>query len=390
LKHPIIRVVSDRRFVRGTPAKILLILVIVNAIVFWRQAALERKRRENLLTNVETEPSPVGARFDRSVGEKLEKFIPAIPDARRQNLVLLVGMSQMYAINQYHSGDRVIAEVMDDELSPQGTRVFGLAAPNLSNEEALFLLVAMSSDSATRPNVFLFGACFDKMRNMDLREGYQRVLRNNSAVQHDIAELSSRYADRFPLAAAKLKSTLTSATTAANLAVDSTFEMRLRDRVSRAVPLVKARRDINSFILYDVLYTARNKLFHITTTTKRPMLPDRYETNKQFLMMMIEEAKRRNIKFATYIVPLNPQSANPYVPEEYAQFKVWAEQTAKTYGVPFSNLENAVPAEDWGLTVGGPDFKHFKGAGHVRTAEAIIDHFRSVLTGTRESSVASK
>ncbi|HVD60674.1 MAG TPA: hypothetical protein VNC11_07370, partial [Gemmatimonadaceae bacterium] len=114
MKHPIIRVVTDRRFVRGTPAKILLILLIVNAIVFWRQAALERKRRENLLTNVETEPSPVGARFDRSVGEKLEKFIPAIPDARKQNLVLLVGMSQMYAINQYHSGDRVIAEVMDD------------------------------------------------------------------------------------------------------------------------------------------------------------------------------------------------------------------------------------------------------------------------------------
>jgi hypothetical protein len=42
LKHPIIRVVTDRRFVRGTPAKILLILLIVNAIVFWRQAALER------------------------------------------------------------------------------------------------------------------------------------------------------------------------------------------------------------------------------------------------------------------------------------------------------------------------------------------------------------
>ena len=67
-----------------------------------------------------------------------------------------------------------------------------------------------------------------------------------------------------------------------------------------------------------------------------------------------------------------PQDENPYLADEYADFKRWLAEFAAARGVPFANLEDAVPAGDWGETEDGPDFKHFKGAGHRLTVEAIL------------------
>ena len=52
---------------------------------------------------------------------------------------------------------------------------------------------------------------------------------------------------------------------------------------------------------------------------------------------------------------------------------------ASTRSLPFANLENEVPADDWGLLDGGPDFKHFKEAGHRITAAAVLRSFDSVI-----------
>src|SRR5204863_873734 len=117
------------------------LLLIANFLVAARKAALERAQKENLLV------APVVAqagrhrepRFDESVGNELWRYWAAIPDATVQPLVVLSGMSQMYAINDPEPGDQTIAEWMDDRLAASGVRVFGLAAPNLDNEEALFL-----------------------------------------------------------------------------------------------------------------------------------------------------------------------------------------------------------------------------------------------------------
>jgi hypothetical protein len=96
------------------------------------------------------------------------------------------------------------------------------------------------------------------------------------------------------------------------------------------------------------------------------------------------------VRFITYINPLNPQADNPYVPAEYAAFKIWAKQTADSLGVPFANLENEVPKDDWGLFLGGPDFKHFKGAGHRKTAEAVVREFGDILAPSPSRSGASQ
>jgi hypothetical protein len=68
-------------------------------------------------------------------------------------MFLLCGMSQMYVINEFKSGDKTISELMDDKAAPKGVRVFGLAAPNLCNEEAMLLLLSTLSSPHTKPSV---------------------------------------------------------------------------------------------------------------------------------------------------------------------------------------------------------------------------------------------
>ena len=157
--------------------------------------------------------------------------------------------------------------------------------------------------------------------------------------------------------------------------------------MATGVPVVRARKELNNVLTQTVLYGARNKILGIRNTTKRPIIRGRFDLNAQLLLVLADIAERRGVRLVLYINPLNPQSENPYVPEEYEAFKVWVKQMADSARIPFANFENAVPREDWGLFLGGPDFKHFKGAGHRKTAEAVVREFGDLLTGRRSLAV---
>jgi hypothetical protein len=348
----------------------------------WHADLLEERRKNLLLADVSATGGAgtnAAARFDVSVGEDLERFWRDIPDARRQPLVILCGMSQMYAINDRKRGDQTIVEWLDDALAPKGVRVFGLAAPNLSNEEALLLLLATVSRSETLPRAFTFGVCFDKFRNIDLRDGYQRFLRARPDLQEAWSSLAHRYAGRYPRAADKMLASWKAASTgAAGASLRPTSETRIRDAAARVFPVVDARIELNGF-LQNEAYRLRNRVFRIKPTSKRPMLESRYRLNQEFLELMIDLAHERGVALPMYVVPLNPRAENPYVPEEYARSVAWLEALSRSAGVPFANLENAVPPEDWGEFMGGPDFKHFRGEGHRITAASVLNAFEPVF-----------
>src|SRR5437870_4716363 len=132
----------DRRLRSGALPWTLAFLAAVNVAVWQRHNQLEAERRANLLIDA----PKASARYDSSVGEDLPTYFAKIPDGRAKPLVILTGMSQMYAINDPQPGDQTIAEWLDDSLAAEGVRVFGLAAPNLANEEAvLYLLAAITA-----------------------------------------------------------------------------------------------------------------------------------------------------------------------------------------------------------------------------------------------------
>ena len=372
------RVVSDRRFWRGPAPYTLLLLGAFNLGVWRLQARLAEERRIALAAGdqgaVQTNP-----RFDTSYGEALLSTWDSIPDATKQTLVVVSGMSQMFSISEREPGDLSISELMDDGLAPKRVRVYGLAAGNLCNEEAFFLLQSLLEKPQTTPKVFIFGACFDKMRNLDLRPGYQQFLWAKPGLQESWKRTAEAYRQQYPLAAEKMLKSLEDLR--ASKSSNDAFEDKLRDRLADWVPLVASRKELNARA-QRFLYDVRNKLFGIKTSSKRPLVKARYELNQEFLEMMIDVCSKAGVQFITYVVPLNPLAESPYVPEEYTEFKDWLSRLAETRRVPFANLENLVPSQDWGLWLGGPDFKHFKGAGHRRTAAKLLHEFGPSLTAS--------
>jgi len=114
----------------------------------------------------------------------------------------------MYAINEFKSGDETISELMDDETAPEGVRVFGLAAPNLCNEEAMLLFLSTLSSPHTKPNVFIYGVCFDKYRNLDVRPSYQAHLLRDRELQALWQRTAMEFNKQYPLATQKMLSSL--------------------------------------------------------------------------------------------------------------------------------------------------------------------------------------
>ena len=383
MRNELLVLICSRRFWHGSIPWVCLLLALCNWKVGQWKETLTDKRRQNLLAAAAPAADvavnrAADIRYDRSCGELLCEYWPHVPDATRQRLVVLCGMSQMYAINQEKPGDKTISEWMDDALAPQGVRVFGLAAPNLSNEEALFLLLAGLENPQTTPHSFIFGACFDKFRNVDLRPGYQMFLQAHPGLQTLWNNVLRRYATRYPLATEKMQASLQSLW-AAEGAAEGTFESRLKSSLVPWVSIIAVRKELNVQVQL-ALYDLRNWALGITPTSKRPVIPARYRMNQEFLCMMIDLAREHSLQFITYVIPLNNLAETPYIASQYEDFKQWLANTARQQGIASANLEDIVSTEDWGTLNGSPDFKHFRGDGHRRTSQALLEHFGPLLT----------
>ncbi len=319
--------------------------------------------------------------YDWSCGEDLGSARHAIPDSRKAPLVLVTGMSQTYAINDAREGALPIPDRLDAALTARGVRAFGLVAPNLHNEEALLMLVATLARPETKPNAWLYGLCFDKLRNVDVRPAMLRFLVDNPEVQALWNHVCDEEAGAFPIACERIKSTSKRALDdqpASSTAI-GVLEEKTRSAADRALPLSRQRTSLSAAGQFKV-YEFRNWLFRIRTTTERPILPARYQLNMEFLRLSVKLAKRNGVRPIFYVIPINPEAKAPYRPEEYAAFKQEVSTLAQAEQIAFANLEDAVPEGEWGLLYGQPDFKHFREAGHARLTDALMRAFDTEWT----------
>jgi len=225
--------------------------------------------------------------------------------------------------------------------------------------------------------VFIYGVCFDKFRNIDLRPEYKAFLKDRRALLTLWKDTAKEYASSYPNAGNKMTKSL-SEVEEGHGREPETMEDHLRGMASRWLPVVSARNDLNAGV-QGQLFLLRNWLLDIKPTSKRPIIEGRYRMNREFLGMMADIARRGGVKLVLYIIPLNPQAENPYIPAQYAGFKEWIEKFCQEKDIPFANLENVVSSEMWGEFMGGPDFKHFRGEGHRLTATALLERFGPLI-----------
>lgn len=366
------QLLADRRLYKGGVIWAAALFCFANVLVGGVLARLERRQAENLLLAEPATPADQVVRYDHSAGRHVATYWKHIPDAERVPLIVVNGMSQMYAVNDRRPGDETISEHLDDALAPRGIRVFGLAAPNLDPEESLLYLAATAGSPNTKPALFVYGVCFDKMRNVGVRAELRPML-SMPNVARSLSEVCDRHGDRYPLACAALRETLADSSPRTETE-PATAEERIRGRFEQVLPIVAGRKTLNASLQRGV-FAIRNWVFRIKPTDKRPIIVSRYRQNQQLMELAAVLAAELGVRLVWYVIPLNPLADNPYVEQQYASFKSWVAEVAGERRIPFANLEDAVPSSEWGEFMGGPDFKHFRGTGHELTAKALLRTF---------------
>jgi hypothetical protein len=218
---------------------------------------------------------------------------------------------------------------------------------------------------------FIYGATFGKMRLVGLRPGYRTFLKAQPHLQAAWEQAAENYRQSYRLATDAMRNTLADIQ-AADRDADTSFEAQLRKKVGSCVPVVAARHQLNGYLQQE-LYVLRDNLLGIRPTSKRPMMKSRYDLNRELLQIIIDRCHKAEVTFIPYVVPLHPLEENPYIPKEYADFKHWLGEVTQARGVPILNLEELVPAGEWGKPKAGHDYEHFTAAGHRRLAAKLAE-----------------
>jgi hypothetical protein len=301
----------------------------------------------------------------------LRKHEAVVTSARRKEagrpVVAWLGNSQLHTINQNTPGDHLAPYWLAEALATSCPVLpLGISLPNASLQE--HLVVALWAIDRLKVDALILPLVFDDLRETGLRDefsglldpGTRRALADTGIGREllerfDRERRAGQAAQREPLAEF----------------VHEPLERWLEEAFSNVVPLWGERATFRAqFLLH--LYYARNALFGIKSSTIRRVIPQRKELNVSSLTTLLAVASARRIPVVLYVAPIRNDVPLPYDGAEYRKFIGEAGNLAKTSGARFVNLEDLVPASEWGSYHGDDvDFMHFRGAGHRMLAEAL-------------------
>jgi len=268
------------------------------------------------------------------------------------NVVLLLGNSQLHAINQFTDGEEATSLRLFKKLTPLNLDLitFSYGNANLQEHSVLFeyLLNQLPIKTLVLPIVF------DDMREDGVRLDVMNINNNSMPdtkeinVDNSIIQFNQEY-----------------------------IEKKILDYLESNYEFWYLRSE-GRYHVYKNMRFIRNYLFNIKPSTIRKKIPVAYKKNFDSLTLILELAKKKNIKVLIYIAPIRNDIELPYNLEEYNEFKKEIELITKKYEFIFRNYENIVPSEFWGLKDSTNleekleiDYMHFTYKGHEILADKI-------------------
>jgi hypothetical protein len=279
-----------------------------------------------------------------------------------------LGNSQLHAINQYVEGDLTAPAILADLVEQKSIDLvaFSHANANLLEHYIIFEFIR----SRVNFKHLILPVVFDDFRENGVRRAVadfldDQLLTSLLAESDFGAKMLSKYG---------LGESLPVVHTPMDL-----VETALDSRLGLMFGIWRARPEIRGDLLI-TLYRLRNRVFGITSDTKRRMLPEPYAWNMAALEALLESAKESGISVVTYIAPIGSKNGErPYKENEYERFKTEVSALTKKFGVTFSNFEDLIPDSLWGRTdsisFSGSsefDFMHFTSKGHGVLANQIM------------------
>lgn len=301
-------------------------------------------------------------------------------------VIMNLGNSQTHSINQMKEGDVTYVELLHNNLKSDHYDLLANSIPNANLQEFLLLFEYWKTKLTVKALVIpLF---MDDLRETGIRDVFISNLRT----------ASFRLKDSSFAIAKRINKELSSFTVSTNenavndddmkalqQTVQEKVELRFNTWLSENTTVWDHRKNVRGD-LFNWMYNFRNTLFGITASTKRKMMPSRYNDNMEALKAIIHSAKKSGIKVLLYIPPIRKDVSLPYDDQEYAAFISTVQSLCKEEGLEYKNLDGIVPGNYWGFkaatTVGGKrelDYMHFQFAGHKILADSLYPCIKKLI-----------
>ncbi len=322
--------------------------------------------------------------------DELEQCLAALSPASGRKRVLWLGWSQLYAINDYHPGDRTGPSLVAQDLDAAGIDLIAIAMPNINPREELLVY------EYVRRRVKLSGlvvpAWLQGMRQEGIRPTWQAAIAD-PAVRSALASLRSGAA---LLAATDAPAKSAQEIGQQGLAKDTrTTQQRVEQwlvgRLTDHLPPWRVRSEAQGEIKLALLggkeqvLRLRNLVFGTRAKNWINVIPPaRYAINMQALTDLVQVARQDSLAVLVYVPPRPGGQKFPFDPAVYAAFKADAGRIAQTFGASFANIEDTVADDVWGEVDNGAgeivtDFNHFTAAGHRQMADAVAAALKSTI-----------
>jgi hypothetical protein len=282
---------------------------------------------------------------------------------------LWLGNSQLHGVNQYASGQETASARLFARLHASGIDLLTLSQPNANLLEHLVLYTYLRTRLPLR--LVLLPAVFDDVRDTDVRASVASALTDEATRSF----LSSSEVGRSILATNQ--STADPDLAALDQTIQERSETYLNAWMDRHVELWDLRPEVRG-TFWVWVRQLRNTVFGITPHSKRRLIEGSYAKNLAAAEVILADGQARGVRVLFYVAPLRGNVELPYVGSEYARFKQDVRNLTERYAAGFLDLDQAVPAELFGITesrtLGAAtelDFMHFQAGGHAILAERL-------------------
>ena len=279
--------------------------------------------------------------------------------------VLILGNSQLGAINNRHSSDQNYGSLVSINLSKLRTfPIFShsIWLPNASLQE-FYIVYSALSECLSEPDILVLPVFLDDTRESQIRPELDSYFNKICESSHDTPS-----------------SPLSFNTAEPSYPDNSVY---VTNYLRSSLPFLDFSRlqNANSYLRGNI-YLFRNYVFGITSQSKRAIIPSAYKTNISYLRKIIDLRSSKHLTTIVYIPPVysSPHISIPYIQDEYNGFVSKIEALCRLSDCSFFDLDSLISHSNWILSNDGvsykssePDFMHFGSFGHTLLSTELTD-----------------
>lgn len=294
-------------------------------------------------------------------------------------VILFLGNSQTHSINQQKEGEVNFIELLYKSRDDSKDDILCISLPNSGLQE--FYLVYEYWKKLLPIKTVVIPVFMDDLREDGIRDFYfEELIQSKFQLEDTINQVPKKINSELRSYWQSRKQTTASADNKSESVV--TFQERSESYLNQK--LEKSKTWINRPNVrgefFNWLYRFRNTVFRIKASTIRKMIPQRYQSNMESLLLLLGDCIKADKKVILYIPPIRSDVPLPYNKVEYELFKTIIKQfaVAKPANVYFKNFESIVPGELWGYKAATSldsekeiDYMHFQFKGHQILADSL-------------------